>query len=168
MRMWMVSPELLCRQHLLGEHKEIHMLAGALLKGRSLAGHVERGQLDPAKLESRHLAIVKEMRKRGYKHTSPLPYVPKHGRPKGEVNAGKAYADLLRRCAECRARQSVPLKKAVTYVKAARRALEKAQDVLGHTVADAAAFGMSDQWTQIGGHAAWLEQLAVALEEHDG
>jgi hypothetical protein len=30
MRMWMVPPKVMCRKHLLGEHVEIHMLAGSL------------------------------------------------------------------------------------------------------------------------------------------
>ncbi len=30
MRMWMVDTKKLCRQHLLAEHSEMHMFAGAL------------------------------------------------------------------------------------------------------------------------------------------
>ena len=33
MRMWLVNPALLCRQHLLGEHVEMHMFAGHILEG---------------------------------------------------------------------------------------------------------------------------------------
>lgn len=36
MRMWMVPPELMCRQHLLGEHVELHMFVGAINKGTSV------------------------------------------------------------------------------------------------------------------------------------
>lgn len=30
MRMWMVDPKIMCRKHLLGEHLELHMLAGCI------------------------------------------------------------------------------------------------------------------------------------------
>ena len=32
MRMWGVDPKQMCRQHLLGEHVELHMQAGAVLE----------------------------------------------------------------------------------------------------------------------------------------
>lgn len=47
MRMWMLPPQLLCRQHLLGEHKELHMLYGTLKRGRSIASFLEKRIIDP-------------------------------------------------------------------------------------------------------------------------
>jgi hypothetical protein len=37
--MWMVDPRQMCRQHLLGEHNELHMFAGTMRKGIGLAGY---------------------------------------------------------------------------------------------------------------------------------
>ena len=40
MRMWMIKPELLCRQHLLGEHSEIHKHKHNFEKGHSIKGRL--------------------------------------------------------------------------------------------------------------------------------
>ena len=75
MRIWDVSPSLLCRQHLLGEHRELHGLWRILSEDRKgYAQHPEtrrwRGKL--AALYERHEALVEEMARRGYRHASPL------------------------------------------------------------------------------------------------
>ena len=75
MRIWDVPPSLLCRQHLLGEHRELHGLWRILTEDRKgYAHHPEtrrwRGKL--AALYRRHEALVEEMARRGYRHTSPL------------------------------------------------------------------------------------------------
>ena len=75
MRIWDVPSSLLCRQHLLGEHRELHGLWRILSEDRQgYAQHPEtrrwRGKL--AALYARHEALAKEMARRGYRHTSPL------------------------------------------------------------------------------------------------
>lgn len=75
MRIWDLPPERLCRQHLLGEHRELHALWTILSTGRAgYANHPEtrrwRGKL--AALFARHEALVAEMERRGYRHGSPL------------------------------------------------------------------------------------------------
>ena len=107
MRMWMVDPELMCRKHLLGEHVEIHMMVGSLRCGRSIAGHLDRGQLEPQAARARHRALAAEMQGRGYQHASPL---PGHGRltakqQTAKVNAAWSLTELRRRCAECAGRR---------------------------------------------------------------
>jgi len=72
MRMWMVDPRLLCRNHLLGEHKELHMLLGCMKKGKSITGYLERDQLFPGWVFTRHEELVKEIIDRGYNHNSPM------------------------------------------------------------------------------------------------
>ena len=74
-RIWDVPPSLLCRQHLLGEHRELHGLWHILREDRQgYAHHPEtrrwRGKL--AALYERHEALVVEMARRGYQHASPL------------------------------------------------------------------------------------------------
>lgn len=98
--MWMVPPEKMCRQHLLGEHVELHMFVGAINKGKRLNHFAENNYLDSRKIKSRHSAIVKEMKRRGYNHQSPLEYQDKL--KIGKVDAEKSYKDLLARCPECR------------------------------------------------------------------
>lgn len=100
MRMWNVNPALLCRQHLLGEHLEMHMFAGALREGHSIEGYVEGGLVEPYKLKERHDKLVAEMQSRGYNHKSPFPEYTYEG-PQGAVVLRRSLWDLQSRCAEC-------------------------------------------------------------------
>lgn len=75
MRIWDLEPSILCRQHLLGEHRELHALWTILTENRSgYMAHPETkrwiGKL-PA-LYKRHEDLVEEMKKRGYTHNTPL------------------------------------------------------------------------------------------------
>src|SRR5690348_6846591 len=75
MRVWDISPKRLCRNHLLGEHRELHAIWSVLVNGKKgYARHPEtlrwRGKLKA--LYSRHDALVREMTVRGYTHQSPL------------------------------------------------------------------------------------------------
>ena len=75
MRIWDLPPEILCRQHLLGEHRELHGLWNILTQGKKgYREHPETkrwaGRL--AALYSRHDALVAEMHRRGYRHHTPL------------------------------------------------------------------------------------------------
>ena len=75
MRIWDVPPTVLCRNHLLGEHRELHALWVILTQGKSgYAHHPEtrrwRGKL--AALYARHESLVEEMNRRGYRHQSML------------------------------------------------------------------------------------------------
>jgi len=100
MRMWMVEPRRMCRRHLLGEHVELHMLVGSLRKGTSLAGFVANGLIEVHSVRARHAQLVREMKRRGYRHRSPLPRF--RARRLGRVIRKKSLADLLQRCAACR------------------------------------------------------------------
>ena len=104
MRMWMTDPTGMCRKHLLGEHVEIHMLAGTLDRGKSIQGHLDRGQLEPQNMRRRHAALVKEMKRRGYKHRSPLS-CSATAIPKGRVDVKASERELVSRCPDCRARR---------------------------------------------------------------
>jgi Pyrimidine dimer DNA glycosylase len=70
MRIWDISPKRLCRNHLLGEHRELHAIWSVLVNGKQgYARHSEtirwRGKLKA--LYSRHDALVREMVVRGYR-----------------------------------------------------------------------------------------------------
>ena len=76
MRIWDLEPEKLCRQHLLGEHRELHGLWVILTDGRrGFSNHPEtrrwRGKLKA--LFMRHERLVAEMVRRGFRHATPLP-----------------------------------------------------------------------------------------------
>jgi hypothetical protein len=75
MRIWDISPSILCRQHLLGEHRELHALWTVISENKKgYSRHPETlrwvGKLKA--LCIRHEALVKEMKKRGYNHQSDL------------------------------------------------------------------------------------------------
>ena len=75
MRIWDLDPALLCRQHLLGEHRELHGLWNIHTLGRrGYRAHPEtvRWEGKLAALFARHERLVEEMRRRGYHHASPL------------------------------------------------------------------------------------------------
>ena len=62
----MVDPRLLCRKHLLGEHVELHMLAGSLRRGISLQGFFENKLIEIHNVARRHEQLVREMKRRGF------------------------------------------------------------------------------------------------------
>lgn len=84
MRIWdRIPPECLCRQHLFGEHRELHGLwnilvrvevEGILPEAVGYARHPEtlRWLGHRPALYRRHGELVREMLKRGYRHQSPL------------------------------------------------------------------------------------------------
>ncbi len=75
MRIWDLPPDVLCREHLLGEHRELHAIWSILTEDKSgYNRHPEvcrwRGKRNA--LFQRHEQQVEEMKNRGYNHNSPL------------------------------------------------------------------------------------------------
>ena len=103
MRMWLVDPKLLCKNHLLGEHVELHMLVGSLRKGNSVQGFIDNGLIDLSQINLRHKALVKELKVRGYRHKSPL-HTNLLGDSNSLLNVSNNIAELSRRCQSCKAR----------------------------------------------------------------
>lgn len=99
MRMWMIPPKLMCRQHLLGEHVECHMLLGTIRRGKSLDGFVADELIDTAQLKQRHDDLRDEMISRGYNHNSPFDY--NDALALGHVNVIRSLGELSRRCSTC-------------------------------------------------------------------
>lgn len=101
----MVNPKLMCRQHLLGEHVELHMLVGCIKRGFSIRGYTDAGLVDPNKINRRHAKLAVEMKRRGYNHNSRLPKFILPFPIKGEVDVKKNLKELYKRCTNCRAIQ---------------------------------------------------------------
>jgi hypothetical protein len=104
MRVWGVNPKLMCNQHLLGEHVEIHMFVGTINKGRSIQGYIAKGLVEPDKLAKRHIQLVAEMVARGMRHRSELPRIKHRNVQQGHVDIQKNKVELSKRCIRCRKR----------------------------------------------------------------
>ena len=75
MRIWDLPPSKLCRNHLLGEHRELHAMWAVITekkKGYSLHPETIRWKGKLKAMYLRHNELVKEMNSRGYNHKSPL------------------------------------------------------------------------------------------------
>jgi len=75
MRIWDIAPKRLCRNHLLGEHRELHAVWSVLTgnkKGYSRHPETLRWKGRLAALYTRHALLVREMENRGYNHRSKL------------------------------------------------------------------------------------------------
>ena len=107
MRMWQVNPKIMCRNHLLGEHVELHMFKSSIEKGINMDGYIKSNLLEPLSIINRHEKLVSEMDRRGYNHSSTIGYLRlyqlfdiKDYRYK--IDKKKSLKELLRRCKECR------------------------------------------------------------------
>ena len=101
MRMWQVPPEVLCDKHLLGEHVEMHMFAGTLIKGKSLEGYITNRLVDTDLISERHDQLAKEMSRRGMNHKSPIQKFPAYRKTVRSVDSAENLVELKRRCKAC-------------------------------------------------------------------
>jgi hypothetical protein len=106
MRMWMVNPRIMCRQHLLGEHAEIHMFIGTINRRKSVRGYLEKGLLEVHNLYNRHEELVREMKRRKYNHYSELNEKWKIVENAGIIAKKKNLIELINRCSKCESRHS--------------------------------------------------------------
>jgi hypothetical protein len=102
MRMWNVPTEMLCNQHLLGEHVEMHMFAGSIRLGKSIVGFIAKGFVETDKIKSRHDALAVELLKRGFRHNSPMDDFDILANGKVDIEAN--LVSLSKRCVMCRMR----------------------------------------------------------------
>jgi len=101
MRMWNVPVVFLCDQHLLGEHRELHMFVGCISRGTSVRRYLD-GLLEVHNIQSRHDLLAEEMIRRGINHKSPLSF--SSNKVEGFVNKLKSLQELVNRCEECKRR----------------------------------------------------------------
>ena len=104
----MVNPAFLCRQHLLGEHNEIHKHRHNFVKGHRIKGRIEINAVEPMAMQARHDELVEEMIIRGYKHKSPYeqPNLDKYSDEDREAKVDKesSLKMLVDRCQMCKIR----------------------------------------------------------------
>ena len=100
MRMWNVKPSLMCTQHLLGEHLEMHMFVGSINNNKKIEGFIRNGLVETNYIKSRHDEIVAEFDRRGYDHKTLLEYNDQINR--GKVDTQHSLKVLAERCPKCR------------------------------------------------------------------
>jgi hypothetical protein len=101
--MWMVNPGVMCNQHLLGEHVELHMLAGTIKRNKSIKGYLN-GLVQPSLIIFRHAQLVEEMARRNMKHKSAIDSVDLGDFSAREISEQDNLVELERRCRQCAAR----------------------------------------------------------------
>lgn len=101
MRIWDIAPEKLCRNHLLGEHRELHAIWSILTHNKTgYSRHPEtirwKGKLKA--LYSRHKKLVEDMGRRGYCHKTPLPKELAKGRGEQDeyVNSASEQIEIIK------------------------------------------------------------------------
>ena len=106
MRMWGISPKLLCRNHLLGEHNEIHKHKHNFVKKHSISKRIKPiVQIEPENMKKRHDELAQEMINRGYSHKSPYEQPDlshlKDDERYANINIDNSIKDLTQRCPDC-------------------------------------------------------------------
>jgi len=107
MRMWMINPKFLCKNHLMGEHFEIHKHRHIFLKKYSIAKRISPiVQIEPASMKKRHDELVREIIRRKYNHNSPyempdISYLTE-AQMNAKVDLDYSLKDLNNRCPECK------------------------------------------------------------------
>lgn len=103
MRIWDINPKFLCHKHLVAEHRELHGLWNILTKHRGRGGYSHHPETKRwiSKLRAlylRHEVLVNEMKKRDYRHLSPLDKKLATGLAKQNIliNTIKEQKDRLR------------------------------------------------------------------------
>ncbi len=108
MRIWDLEPEKLCRQHLLGEHRELHAIWCIITedkKGYRNHPEVKRWEEKLCALYHRHEQLMDEMLKRRYRHNSPLDVELAVGKKVQDeyVDAISEQLEILKeKCCDCR------------------------------------------------------------------
>lgn len=97
--MWNVESRYLCRNHLLGEHVEMHTFVGCIRKFIRLDGYISKGLVEIHNIVKRHDELAKEMKRRGIQHNSPL--VCSRLWEAGKVDVKKSEEILRGRCKKC-------------------------------------------------------------------
>jgi hypothetical protein len=108
MRMWMIDPKLMCDQHLLGEHGELHKFIPSFHKKYKVTNRVSPVvQIELSSYQERHDELAEEMLSRGMNHKSPLPKLPDFSYLPDEhynakVDIENSIKDLRIRCRRCK------------------------------------------------------------------
>ena len=91
---------MMCRQHLLGEHFETHVIANNITRGRGIAGFIRNNEIEPHSVACRHDELAAEMERRGMRHRSPLVFSTDLY-PEFRIDREASLKLLIARCPRC-------------------------------------------------------------------
>jgi hypothetical protein len=106
----MVNPVIMCRQHLIGEHGELHKFLPSFFDKKDVFYRFyPEVQIQFKGYIKRHNVLVNEMLRRGYNHKSPIVKIPDFKNIYSEfwdmeVDKQVSLKLLLNRCSECKER----------------------------------------------------------------
>lgn len=108
MRMWMCDPRIQCRQHLLGEWRELYTLSAILQRHGKIDGYIANDLLEPESTLIRWHELHNEMLRRGYNARDEelifnISYLSDEIR-QHKINREAALSELLNRCHMCKER----------------------------------------------------------------
>ena len=107
MRMWMVEPEIMCRQHLIGEYRELFTILGILKLKRNISGYIENDLIEPLSISIRYKLLKKEMINRGYNPQKEFTFCNElllylsGTQINHRIDIDKSKNELFRRCKLC-------------------------------------------------------------------
>ena len=104
----MANPKIMCKQHLIGEYRELFTFLGTMRKQKKIDGYIRNNLLEPLSLEKRYNELREEMLNRNYKPKKEflfdiklLEYL-KEDIINFKINKENALNALLCRCSICR------------------------------------------------------------------
>jgi hypothetical protein len=100
--MWNLPVKMLCRNHLLGEHFEVHILANQVSNNELKPGFIRNGLVEVHNIRKRHDELVEEMLSRGFNHKTPMTFST--DKVEGNIDVDKNLNTILNRCEKCRKR----------------------------------------------------------------
>lgn len=103
MRMWMLPPEKMCIQHIIGEHGELHKHRHNFIKKHSISGRISPiVQIEPESMKVRHDLLARFLKNHNSPFEQPdLSYLPDAERF-AKVDLEVSGNDLYSRCEACR------------------------------------------------------------------
>lgn len=114
MRIWGVDPSLMCKAHLLGEHREMHALISMVRLGtkqKQLEAHCRLQQVAIHEIYDRHEVLAQEISRRGWNHKTPMSEEDKQLLYNdGSIDREANLKLLASRCETCRKLISASIK----------------------------------------------------------
>ena len=78
----------------------MHMFANSIRLKKPIKGYIDNGLVEVHNLIKRHDELAWEMKRRGFKHRSPLGKIKLW--KEGKVDVSRSIKDLKKRCKNCR------------------------------------------------------------------